>query len=124
HPSGVGASARKSPFAGDAITTIDSECLRNARRWPPSEKGVGCAKDLACNFRGQETGGMRAHSRLCKTPGGARISRPERLDHLVESDEIDVAATHRDREQYMEKLGSMHGPQDIARKPPPLLPPP
>src|SRR5262245_54798602 len=95
--SGVGASARKSPFAGDAITAIDSECLRNARRWPPSEKGVGCAKDLACNFRGQETGGMRAHSRLCKTPGGARINRRERLDDLVERDEIDVAATHRDR---------------------------
>jgi hypothetical protein len=31
---------------------------------------------------------MRAHGRLCKTPGGARISRRKRFDDLVERDEI------------------------------------
>ena len=58
---------------------------------------------------------MRGDSRLCKAPGRARIRCRKCLDDLVESDEIDAAATQRDRQQYMEQPGSMHCRQDIGR---------
>src|SRR5262249_56292201 len=72
-------------------------------------------KVLGGNFGGQDAGGVRADGGLCKTPGGVRISRRKRFDDLVERDEIDAAATQRDRQQYMEQPGSMHGRQDIGR---------
>ena len=93
HPGCVGTSARKAPFAGHAITTVNGERLGNARRRPPSNQCVGCAKDFASNFRLQKSGGMRGDSRLCKAPGRARIRCRKCLDDLVESDEIDAAAT-------------------------------
>jgi hypothetical protein len=69
HPVGIGAPARKSPFAGDAVAAVDDNGLGNTRGRPPRDQRVGCPKDLACNFRVEKSGRLRARNCLCKTPG-------------------------------------------------------
>src|SRR6516165_556982 len=86
HPSGVGAAARKSPLAGDAVAALDDNGLGNTRGRPPRDQRVGCPKDLACNFRVEKSGRVRARDRLCKTPGRTRVGRCDRLDDLIEGE--------------------------------------
>src|SRR6516162_5549577 len=87
HPSGVGAAARKSPLAGDAVAALDDNGLGNTRGRPPREQRVGCPKDLACNFRVEKSGRVRARDRLCKTPGRTRVGRCDRLDDLMKGED-------------------------------------
>jgi hypothetical protein len=56
-----------------------------------------------------------ARDRLCETPGRTRIGRRDRLDDLIEGDEIDGAAAERDRQQHVEQAAGVHRRQDIGR---------
>ena len=121
HPGGVGAAARKSPFAGDAVAAVDGDGLGHSRGRPPGDQRVGCPKDLARNFWVEKSGRVRARGCLCKTPGRACIGRRDRLDDLIEGDEIDGAAAERHRQQHVEQAASMHRRQDIRRNLPLLF---
>jgi len=51
---------------------------------------------------------VRARNCLCKTPGRTRIGRRDRLDDLIEGDEIDGGAAERNRQQHVEQAASVH----------------
>src|SRR5262249_2396543 len=115
HPGGVGAAARKSPFAGDAVAAVDNDGFGNPRGWPPCEQRVGCPKDLACNFRVEKSRRVGARNRLCETPGRTRIVRCHRLDDLLDWDDVAEAAAERHRQQHVEQAAGVHRRQDIGR---------
>jgi hypothetical protein len=108
HPGCIGAATRKSPLAGDAVAAIDDHGFGNPRWRTPRDQRVGRPKDFARNFRIEKSGRVRTRSRLCKTPSRARIGCRDRLDDLVEGDEIDGAPAKGDRQQHVEQSASMH----------------